>query len=88
MYVILVIAFVRTLTEAVHDLQKDQEKSAKDATAKDKQDNDLLMQNAELSEGIGELHQVASVAHWSNFPKPPDAAIIGSSVIRDIDQTK
>ena len=79
---------IKTLTEAVHKLQRDQEKTAKDIAAKDKQYNELLVQNAELRGRISALYQDASATHWSNLPKPSQTAVIGSSIIRDIDETK
>ena len=78
----------KTLTEAVHKLQKDQEKTVKDIAAKDKQYNELLVQNAELRGRKNAFYQDASATQWSNLPKPSQTAVIGSSIIRDIDETK
>ena len=79
---------LKTLTESVQTLQKNRENTSKDIEAKDKLYNDLLVQNAELHGRINALYQDASATHWANFPKTSHTALIGSSIIRDIDATK
>ena len=79
---------VKTLTESVQTLQTNQEKTAKNIAAKHKLYNDLLVQNAELRGRKNALYQDASETHWANFPKTSHTALIGSSIIRDIDATK
>ena len=81
-------SLVTTLAQTIQALQKDQEKAAKDIAAKDKLYNELLAQNAELRGSINAVYQDASTTHWSGLPKPSNTVVFGSSIIRDIDDTK
>ena len=81
-------SLVTTLAQTIQALQKDQEKAAKDIAAKGKLYNELLAQNAEFRDRINAVYQDASATHWSGLPKPSNTVVIGSSIIRDIDDTK
>ena len=74
---------IKTLTEAVHKLQRDQEKTAKDIVAKDKQYNELLVQNAELRGRITRYikTRVRPTGQTSQNPPRPLSSEVVSSVI-------
>ena len=48
----------------------------------------LQQENGKLKTRIGTLSSDASAAHWSALPRPTGSTVIGSSLIRDIDENK
>ena len=48
----------------------------------------LLKENSDLRSQIGALFQQSSAAHWSGFPKPDGTVMLGSIIIRDVDEDK
>ena len=79
---------VTDLSETTIKLQKQHETTA--SLLKEKEDayQKLLADNQQLRLRVAEVSSAASEETWRQFPRPHGTALLGSSVIRDIDQTK
>ena len=79
---------VTDLSETTIKLQKQHETTA--SLLKEKEDayQKLLADNQQLRLRVAEVSSAASEETWRQFPRPHGTVLLGSSVIRDIDQTK
>ena len=79
---------VTDLSETTIKLQKQHETTASLLKEKEEAYQKLLADNQQLRLRFAEVSSAASEETWRQFPRPHGTALLGSSVIRDIDQTK
>ena len=79
---------VNTLTQNVNQLHLDNLNLRSELKDKDTLNTRLQQENSELKTRIGTLSSDTSAAHWSALPRPTGSTVIGSSLIREIDENK
>ena len=82
------MTLVQTLSTSVTSLRDDHQKLSKQLEDREETCNRLLKENSDLHAQIGALFQQSSAAQWSGFTKPQGTVLLGSSIIRDIDEGK
>ena len=76
---------VKTLTHSVSAMQKSFDERL---NTKDEQLEKLKEENVKLMQTIGDISQKTNEQQWQQFPKPHGTVVLGTSIIRDIDEQK
>ena len=79
---------VKDLSDTTTKLQKQHETTTSLLKEKDEAYQKLLAENQQLRQRVAEVSSAASEETWRQFPRPHGTVLLGSSVIRDINQTK
>ena len=87
-----VLITLKTLTKSLDELHKEQSKMKSELKDKDEKITELIKENAELKSRIGSMTQSNNALHWQGLspvqPQNPNTLLIGSSIIRDVDENK
>lgn len=79
---------VQSLTDTTRDLQKQQERTVVLLKERDESLDKLTNENLQLRQRVAEVIADPNKDKRSQSPKPHGTVILGSSIIRDIDQNK
>ena len=86
-----VMCTLKTLTEFIDKLHREQSKMKSELNDKNDKISELMKENAELKTKIGSLTQSNSALHWKGISyaqQNSETLLNGSSPIRDIDESK
>ena len=87
-----VLSTLKTLTKSLDKLHREQCKMKSELKDKDEKITELIKENAELKSRIGSMTQSNNALHWQGLspvqPQNPNTLLIGSSIIRDVDENK
>ena len=79
---------VQDLSQTTIKLQKQHESTVGLLKEKDQAYQRLLTENQQLRQRVADVSSASSEETWRQLPRPHGTALFGSSIIRDIDQTK
>ena len=85
-----VINMIKTLMKSVDKLHREQNKIKSELKEKDEQISKLSQENADLKVIIGSITQNVNASHWQAAMShaTQNSLLIGSSIIRDVDENK
>ena len=86
-----VMSTLKTLTKSLYKLHREQSKMKTELKDKNDKISELMKENAELKTKIISLTQSNSALHWQGISyaqQNSETLLIGSSLIRDIDESK
>ena len=79
---------VNNLNNNIDKIKQENEKVKYMLKERDDKLEGIIRENTELRGRIATLFNNASADHWQNLPRPQGTLLIGSSLVRDIDENK
>ena len=87
-----VLSTLKTLTKSLDKLHREQSKMKSELKDKDDKITELIKENTELKNRISSMAQSDNALHWQGLspvqPQNSNTLLIGSSIIRDVDENK
>ena len=80
--------FVQSLASNIEDLKQQQQQTARLLREKKENCEKLITDNAQLRQHVADVAASSSDERWRQFPRAHGTAVLGSSIIRDVDQNK
>ena len=79
---------VKSLVSSLDDLKLQQQQLERSLSEKEETCQKLSVENAQLRQRVADVAASSSDERWGQFPRTHGTAILGSSIVRDIDQNK
>ena len=79
---------VKSLVSSLDDLKLQQQQLERSLSEKEETCQKLSVENAQLRQRVADVAASSSDERWRQFPRAHGTAILGSSIVRDIDQNK